>query len=335
MKFYQWPQNCRVRLRARQKDRILRGKEAQASLAQDGRAPGGTFRSPAVTPWSATSQQVSVAGARGEWRPRIFSSLSKGSSGSPGTSQSSVMTSQVVASSRTFVIDVERNRKGNVSYPHRVYTVPGTPVTTTPSGTGEQGVTIAKDIVHVEPAPKDSETPASEASRYRGEITLEGSKVGSRGEMMNPPSVAVSLQASLGSQTLRQLMPTLPQGSTFQFGSSGHQNLRPPPLLFESGGRSFSLSGDASQEEAPKVNPLSRPPAQDGGLSEFLELRKGPEERIIQGSGKGILQQPEYPQRSYGRESHSTGVRVCTLHLYRSMCRCLLAQADLCGSCRA
>ena len=212
-----------------------------------------------------------------------------------------------------------------MSYPHRVYTVPGTPVTTPPSGTGEQGVTIAKDIVRVEPAPKESETSASEASRYRGEITLEGSIVGSRREMMNPPSVATSLQASLGSQTLRQLMPTLPQGSTFQFGSSGHQNLRPPPLLFESGGKSFSLSGDASQGEAPKVNPPSRPPAQEGGLSEFLALRKGAEERTIHGSGKGTLQQPDCPQRSYARESQSAGVLVCPLHLCRSIGRCLLA----------
>ncbi|CAK9274903.1 unnamed protein product [Sphagnum jensenii] len=136
------------------------------------------------------------------------------------------------------------------------------------------------------------------------EFSTGGRKQDFRQEFRRPPSVSATLQASL-----RQL---LPQSSRFPFGSS-QQTLRPPPLLFESSGRSFGQSGVAAQSQAAlihlashEVSPsgLPRPVAEEklhgpgevlGGLPEF--------------HGLGSL---EYQQRSFGRHPHSTGLSSAT-----------------------
>ncbi len=311
---------CRARLRARQKDRLLRSRETQAQLAQDEKGTEGSYepeKSPALDlDIRPAAGQISLADASGG--PMLPSKeFSTGArSGLHTSTELSVSTNE--SKWQAVVINVERSRKGNVSYPQRVYTVPGIPVSHLPSIPGKRGLPFPKTSDLAQPPSRESETAASDTGRLLGTNHRDDTVIlervleqDFRQEFRRPPSVSATLQASL-----RQL---LPQSSRFPFGSS-QQTLRPPPLLFESSGRSFGQSVVAAQSQAAlihlashEVSPsgLPRPVAEEklhgpgevlGGLPEF--------------HGLGSL---EYQQRSFGRHPHSTGLLVCPI-LYALMC---------------
>jgi hypothetical protein len=311
---------CRARLRARQKDRLLRSRETQAQLAQDEKGTEGSYepeKSPALDlDTRPAAGQISLADASGGPMLPSKEFSTGGRSGLHTSTELSVSTNE--SKWQAVVINVERSRKGNVSYPQRVYTVPGIPVSHLPSIPGKRGLPFPKTYDLAQPLSRELETAASETGRLLGTnhrddtVILERvSEQDFRQEFRRPPSVSATLQASL-----RQL---LPQSSRFPFGSS-QQTLRPPPLLFESSGRSFGQSGVAAQSQAAlihlashEVSPsgLPRPVAEEklhgpgevlGGLPEF--------------HGLGSL---EYQQRSFGRHPHSTGLSVCPI-LYALMC---------------
>lgn len=325
--------NHSARARARQKDRIQRGKEAQASLGQEGNALYGIFKTPtslsaslaaSTVPWALTNQQMPSAGCRGDRRPLRdgFTNVLSAVSGSSQLPLISQVDGQRVTSSSASIINVEKSRTGNVSYPHRVYTVPGTPVNpTSGSAIPEHGVPGLRNASPSNLFPGESRTIDTGVGKLRKELLTEkSSKVDVRREDTIPSSVTAALQSSsMTSQALRQLLPPLAPGSSFQFGSSGLPNLRAPPLLFEGTRRLFNHSGSATQTQPMNSEPTTQILPQDGGDKGSRALRRGSEEHTNETTGKatrrdpdlqGSLSQLDHAPLCYGRDTYSSGVSV-------------------------
>lgn len=112
---------------------------------------------------------------------------------------------------------MEQSRNGNVSYPHRVYTVPGTPV----GPAGEQSLVGSKHLF-----------PSSLLSREQIDPDLS----------ILRKQLDRSSQSSFSSQAIRQLLSPAIPGSSGQYGSVGHSTIR--PLLFDSEERVFGNLGN-------------------------------------------------------------------------------------------
>lgn len=264
------------------------------------------------------------AGSRGDRRllRDAFTNVSSAVSGSSQLPLISQVDGQRVTSSSASIINVEKSRTGNVSYPHRVYTVPGTPVNPTPgSATAEHSVPGLRNTGPSNLIPSEPRTIDTGMGKLRKDLSTERtSKVDARRENTTPSSVTAALQSSLmTSQALRQLLPPLAPGSSFQFGSSGLPNLRAPPLLFEGSRRPFNHSGSAAQTQSMNSEPTTQILPQDSGDKGSRALRRGSEEHMNETTGKvtrrdpdlqGSLAQLDNASLPYNRDTYSSGVSV-------------------------
>lgn len=210
------------KVRADDQDSNL-GNVTQLSLAHEGKSVGGSFNTPASTslnPPTVSFSQVAINdGHTEEWTPNLQGVHSNGTAKS-GPAQIPI-TIDLEEAPRTTpsinIINVEESRNGNVSYPHRVYTVPGTPV----GPVVEELLASSKHLV-----------PSSLLSREQIDPDLS----------MLRKQLDRGSQSSLSSQAIRQLLSPAIQGSSGQYGSVGHSNIR--PLLFDSiSGSRVSQSG--------------------------------------------------------------------------------------------
>ena len=157
---------------------------------------------------ASLSQVATHDGHTEEWRPNLQGVHSNGSAKSSATQIP--ITIDLEDSPRTTpsinIINVEQSRNGNVSYPHRVYTVPGTPV----GLAGEQSLASSKHLLTSSLLSREQIDP--DLSLLRKQLD--------RGA-----------QSSLSSQGIRQLLSPAIPGSSGAYGSVVHSNVR--PLLFE------------------------------------------------------------------------------------------------------
>lgn len=205
------------KVRAGDQDSNL-GDGTQLSLAHEEKPGSGSFKTPASTssnPLAASLSQVATHdGHTKERRPKLEGVNSNGSAKSSATQIP--ITIDLEDAPRTTpsinIINVEQSRNGNVSYPHRVYTVPGTPV----GLAGEQLLASSKHLVS---------SPLLSREQIDPDLSILRKQL-DRGS-----------QSSLSSQAMRQLLSPAIQGSSGQYGSVGHSNIRPLPFDGVSGSR--------------------------------------------------------------------------------------------------
>ncbi|KAG0562176.1 hypothetical protein KC19_9G124000 [Ceratodon purpureus] len=225
------------------------GDDTQLSLAHEGKPVGGSFKTPASTSSNPLSASVSQVATRTEERkPYLQGVHSNGSAKSSATQVP--ITIDLEDAPRTapsiHIINVEQSRNGNVSYPHRVYTVPGTPV----GPAGEKSLVSSKLPV-----------PSSLLSREQIDPELS----------ILRKQLDRSSQSGLNSQAIRQLLSPAIQGSSGQYGSVGHTTIRPP--LFDSEERVFGNLGNRRHDtELQGLQPdlLQRAYAREGQNSAML-----------------------------------------------------------------
>lgn len=265
------------------------GKLASASL----KTSASSVSNPPASSQVASSQQLSHDGDTGKWRPHFHGDGSAISSiGMPhttGLGDSQRMTSV------NYVINVEQSRDGNVSYPHRVYTVPGTPVSSLTGG--EQLLAMSKSL------------SSSSLSREQIDVDLSALRKQFAAEQSSKTSLA-------SSQAIRQLLPPTIPGSRVFGATAGLVNLR-PRLPFEGvGGRSYGQTGVSE--------PASRLFPPDVAVIGSRVHRSGSEERIFDSTGirrhdaelqgllssQAALPQPELLQRAYPKEGPNSALLV-------------------------
>ncbi|XP_024393478.1 protein CHROMATIN REMODELING 4 isoform X4 [Physcomitrium patens] len=234
--------------------------DTQSSFADEGKPVSGSFKTPASSSSNPLTTSFSqIAAHETEERSPTFQGTHRSSSAKVNTIQTPI-TIDLEDTPRTMpsisIINVEQSRNGNVSYPHRVYTVPGTPV----RAAGEQSLVSSK---HHVPSPLlSSEQIDPDLSTLRKQLDK-------------------GPQSSLSSQAIRQLLSPAIQGSSGQYGSAGHSNIR--SLVFD--GVSGSRVPQPVSEERVFDNPGNR--RHDADL-------------------QGL--QPDLLQRAYAREGQNSAM---------------------------
>ncbi|XP_024369738.1 protein CHROMATIN REMODELING 4 isoform X4 [Physcomitrium patens] len=213
------------------------GDDFQLNPANDGKPLNTTFKAPASAspnPLASSFFEVATHDDHPEkWKSNCHDDLLDGSAKSSAAQVP--VTIDLEDKSRTmpsiYIINVEQSRNGNVSYPHRVYTVPGTPV----GPAGEQLPSTSKYLVPFSLLSKEQIDPDLSILRKR---------------------LGRCSQSSSSSQAIRPLLSPAITGTCGQHGIGGHTTIR--SVLFD--GVAGSRAPRAGSEKRVSDNPGNRKP---------------------------------------------------------------------------
>lgn len=213
------------------------GDDFQLNPANDGKPLNTTFKAPASAspnPLASSFFEVATHDDHPEkWKSNCHDDLLDGSAKSSAAQVP--VTIDLEDKSRTmpsiYIINVEQSRNGNVSYPYRVYTVPGTPV----GPAGEQLPSTSKYLVPFSLLSKEQIDPDLSILRKR---------------------LGRCSQSSSSSQAIRPLLSPAIPGTCGQHGIGGHTTIR--SVLFD--GVAGSRAPRAGSEKRVSDNPGNRKP---------------------------------------------------------------------------
>jgi hypothetical protein len=253
------------------------GNNTQSSrLAHEGRSARSSAPNPLGASQVVTSQQIPIEGDTSKWKPHF----------SDGTSVIPQSSGLGDSQRMKIIINVEQSRDRNVSYPHRVYTVPGIPVSSLTGG--EQLLAISKSFGSSSLSREHTDV---DLSALRKQFAAEqGSKTGGG-----------------SSPAIRQLLPPALPGSRV-FGSGGGAGLvhLRPRLPFEGVGRSFGASEPASRAFPPDVAVTGSRMHRPGSEERIFDNRRLDGE--LQGLAGTALPQPELLQRAYPKDGQNSAL---------------------------